>query len=306
MKVGMLHSVIRTEEKLLLEAFAERDVEVERIHVDRLRVNLSIEDAGKPFRDLDVVLERCVSHSKASAVLRILDAMGIPCVNPYLLADICGDKLATNLALIQRGVPTPRAAVAFTPEMALAAIEEIGYPAVLKPAVGSWGRLLAKVNDRESAEAILEHKVTLGTYHHSIFYVQEHIEKPGYDIRGFVVGGDVVAAIARDSAHWITNTARGATTRNYPITPGLRDICLRAARAVGGGVVAIDVFELADGSYMVNEVNYTMEFRNSIVPTGVDIPGAVADYVLAVAAGQECVARGLLSGPTQEQGESHA
>lgn len=286
MRIGLLHAVIRTEEKLILAAFARRGVEVERFHVERLAIDLGSPSAPGIFDGLDALLERCVSHSRALAALRVLHAQGIPCVNPWHVADVCGDKLSTNLALVRAGVPCPRAKVAFTPEAALEAIEDIGYPAILKPAVGSWGRLLAKVNDREAAEAVLEHKSTLGTYHHSIFYVQEHIQKPGYDIRAFVIGDEVLCAVARNSGHWITNTARGATTRNYPVTDALREICLAAAYAVGGGVLAIDVFELPDGRLLVNEVNYTMEFRNSLEPTGVDVPARIVQFVLETAEGR--------------------
>ena len=104
------------------------------------------------------------------------------------MADICGNKLMTTSALAAAGVPQPKVLVAYTPESALEAIERLGYPAVLKPTVGSWGRLLSKVNDRDAAEAILEHKETLGSYHHSIFYIQEYVKKPGRDIRAFQVG----------------------------------------------------------------------------------------------------------------------
>jgi [lysine-biosynthesis-protein LysW]--L-2-aminoadipate ligase len=99
--------------------------------------------------------------------------------------------------------------IAFTPESALEAIETLGYPVVLKPAVGSWGRLLAKISDRDAAEALLEHKETLGSYQHAIFYVQEYVDKPSRDIRSFVVGDETICAIYRESSHWITNTARG-------------------------------------------------------------------------------------------------
>jgi [lysine-biosynthesis-protein LysW]--L-2-aminoadipate ligase len=153
---------------------------------------------------------------------------------------------------------------------------------VLKPAVGSWGRLLSKINDREAAEAILEHKEVLGSYHHSIFYIQEYIRKPLRDVRAFVVGGETIAAIYRNSEHWITNTARGGKASNCPVTPELNAICVRAANAVGGGMVAIDVFEDPDRGLLINEVNYTMEFRNSIAPTGVDIPARMVDFCLRV------------------------
>ena len=155
----------------------------------------------------------------------------------------------------------------------------MGYPVVLKPAVGSWGRLLSRVNDRDAAEAILEHKETLGTYHHSIFYIQEYVKKPERDVRSFVVGDETIAAIYRTSDHWITNTAQGGKASNCPITPEVDRLSRAAAAAVGGGLLAIDLLETPHG-IMVVEVNYTMEFRNSIDTTGVDIPGKMIDYLL--------------------------
>ena len=177
----------------------------------------------------------------------------------------------------------PKCRVAFTAQSALVAIEELGYPVVLKPAVGSWGRLLSKVNDREAAEALLEHKEILGTYHHSIFYIQEYVPKPGRDIRSFVIGDETVCAVYRYSDHWITNTARGAKTENCPVTPEVDRLSRAAADAVGGGILAVDLLEAPDGRLLVNEVNYTKEFRNSIDITGVDIPNRIVDYVISVA-----------------------
>jgi [lysine-biosynthesis-protein LysW]--L-2-aminoadipate ligase len=95
-----------------------------------------------------------------------------------------------------------------------------------------------------------------------------------------VVGDRTICAIYRSSEHWVTNTARGAVTTNCPVTPELNDLCVRAARAVGGGILAVDVFEDEEQGYLVNEINATMEFRNSIAPTGVDIPGEMLNYIL--------------------------
>ena len=178
-------------------------------------------------------------------------------------------------------MPLPRVIIAFDHESAPEAIEELGFPVVMKPAVGSWGRLLASINDRDAAEAILEHKVTLGSFHHGAFYMQEYVNKPGRDIRAFVVGGETICAIYRDSPHWITNTARGGVATNCPVTAEINDLSVRAAQAVGGGVVAVDLLE-SDSGMLVNEVNYTMEFRNSIDTTGVNIPARVIDYVIEV------------------------
>ncbi len=279
-RIGMLHSRIRVEEKLLVEAFEKRGVALDLIDDREI-----VFDLHQPqWKQYHVILERCINHSRALYALRILNDWGIPTVNSYGVAMICGNKLETSSALVRDGVASPRVLVAFTPESALQAIESLGYPVVLKPAVGSWGRLLAKVNDREAAEALLEHKETLGSYHHSIFYIQEFIDKEGgRDIRSFVVGDETIGAIYRRSSHWITNTARGGEATGCPVTPEIDRLSLAAAKSVGGGVVAIDLLETRDGRLLVNEVNYTMEFRNSIQTTGVDIPGKVADYVLQVA-----------------------
>ena len=279
--VGVLLSRVRVEEKLLLEELERRGIATKVI--DDRELVLALEK--KPELGVDVVLERCIQHSRALYALSVLETWGIPTVNTFEVADICGNKLLTTMRLIRDGVPSPRTRLAFTPESALAAVEELGYPAVLKPLVGSWGRLISRVNDRDAAESILEHKDVLGTYIHSIYYVQEYVPKPGRDIRAFVVGDETVGAIYRYSDHWITNTARGGKATKCEVTPELNDLCVRAARAVGGGVVAIDVLEAPEG-LLVNEVNYTMEFRNSIDTTGVNIPGVVVDYALKIAAGK--------------------
>jgi len=282
MKVGVLLSQVRKEEKLLFEELERRGVEYDRID-DR---DVIFDLHRKDFTKHDVIVERCINHSRALHALLILNSQGVRTVNSYEVAHVCGDKLNTTVHLIRAGVPCPPNKVAFTEESALKAIEEMGYPVVLKPAVGSWGRLLSKINDREAAEAILEHKTVLGSYHHSVFYIQKYVEKRGRDIRAFVVGDETICAIYRTSPHWITNTARGGVASNCPVTDELNNLCVRAAKAVGGGVVAIDVFENPAGGLWVNEVNYTMEFRNSIAPTGVDIPAKIVDYVLDVAEGR--------------------
>ena len=278
-KVGLLLSRIRVEEKLLIQALTRRGVDYDTI--DDRRAIFDIQDNG--WDHYDVIIERCVSHSRALYALLLFRDWGIPTVNTFEVAENCGNKLLTTSALVRAGVPTPVVKIAFTPQSALEAIEEMGYPVVLKPGVGSWGRLLSKINDREAAETVLEHKQVLGSYHHSIYYIQEYIHKPGRDIRAFVVGDETICAIYRDSEHWITNTARGGKASNCPVTPELNELSLASAKAVGGGVVALDIFEDPHRGLLVNEINYTMEFRNSIDTTGVDIPAKVADYVLGVA-----------------------
>ncbi|MFA8344180.1 MAG: lysine biosynthesis protein LysX [Rhodothermaceae bacterium] len=282
LRIGFLHSLIRKDEKLLIEEFKKFD-DVELVMIDDRKLSFNI---GQDNFNLDAVVERSINHSRALHALRLFESAGIKCVNTSEVATICGDKLLTSVALAENNVPQPEVRVAFTEESALETIEEMGYPVVLKPAVGSWGRLLSKINDRDAAESILEHKTILGSYHHSIFYIQKYVDKTaGRDIRSFVVGGECIAAIYRTSPHWITNTAQGGVATKCEVTDEIKKLSEDAARAVGGGVVAIDLFEAQNGM-SVNEVNYTMEFKNSIDTTGVNIPFHIADYVVRVARGE--------------------
>ncbi len=285
--VAFLASRVRPEEKLLLEAYARRGVAVRRLDERRLALPL---DGSPPPPELDgvaVVHDRSVAFGAAVHALEVLEGLGIRCVNPAAVVRACGDKVRTSARLARAGIPQPPTRLAFSTEEALRVLdEELGYPAVLKPAVGSWGRLVARLNDRHAAEAVLEDREVLGNWTHRSLYLQRFVRKPGRDVRAFVIGGETVAAIYRESEHWVTNTARGARTRRCPVdgtAGGVGDLAARAARAVGGEVVAVDLVEDVDGSLLVLEVNHSMEFRNSIEPTGVDLPGLLVDFVLAVA-----------------------
>ncbi len=282
--VGIVLTRVRAEEKMIVRAFRERGVEPEMI-LDRELV-LDPAAPAEPWRQYDVILQRSLSATRGLSVLSLLKDLSVLTINSYETAALCADKWQTALALARGEVPQPAARLAFTPEASLAAIDQLGYPAVLKPVIGSWGRLLAKVNDPEAAEAALEHRHALGSFPYHLHFVQEFIAKPeGRDIRAFVIGGETVAAIHRSSEHWITNTARGGQATHCPVSPDLADICRRASAAVGGGVLAVDLLETNEG-LLVNEINHSTEFRNSVEPTGVDIPGRIADYVLEAASDQ--------------------
>ncbi len=263
------------------EWFAPLFAELDRRGVDWTRIEdpAIVLRLDRPLQGFDVILERSINHTRALHALRIFNEWGIPTVNTYAVAEVCGNKLLTSTALVRDGVPTPQTAVAFTPESALAAIEQLGYPVILKPPVGSWGRLLAKVNDRDAAEAVLSHKGQLGSFHHSIFYIQEYIEKPGRDIRAFVVGDRVVAASYRNAEHWITNTARGATSTHCPVTPDIEGLALKAAGAVGGEVMGVDLIETKDGLKVI-EINVGAEFHGLLATTDRDIAGEIVDYLV--------------------------
>ena len=273
--VGFLFSRLRVEEKYLVDEF-EKHTDVRLVRINDGDQFFDISHINEP---VDVLFERSISYSRGVYISKIYEANGVKVVNSSLVAERCGDKYVTSQILVREHIPTPRVLMAFDEEAALQAVDALGYPCVLKPVIGSWGRLLAKVDDRHSAEAFIEHKATLGV-NHQVFYVQEYINKPGRDIRAFVVGEEPIAAIYRTSSNWITNTARGGIASNCPLTPELSELCRQTAHALGGGLVAIDVFETENG-LTVNEVNHTMEFRNSITTTGVNIPALMVDYVLA-------------------------
>lgn len=273
MKLGLLHTTIRADEKLLIEAARNRKVKLEILDVRNL-----ILDPSVARYDFDVVLERCVSTIKGTYAIAFFENQGIPVVNSSRVANLCEDKYLTSLALLKKRVAQPKFALVFTFESALEAVKKMGgFPVVIKPPLGSWGRLLAKINDADALEAILEHKSVLGTPPHGAFYIQQYFEKKGRDIRAFVIDGKTICAIYRDSNHWITNTARGAKASNCTVTKSLSQICKSASNAVGGGILAIDLIE-EKNSYLVIEINHTMEFKNSEAPTKVSISGAIIDY----------------------------
>ena len=278
-RVGFLMTRLRPEEKLLLEELGSRP----KVEIVRILDGENFFDISKPSWAMDVLFERSISYSRGLYISRIFEAQGVPVINPSIIAERCGDKYITSQILVNNNVPTPRVLMAFDESSALAAVDSLGYPCVLKPVVGSWGRLLSKVDDRSAAEAFIEHKAALGV-NHQVFYIQEYIDKPGRDIRAFVIGEEPMCAIYRSSDNWITNTARGGIATNCPITDEIADLCRRAAHAVGGGMLALDLFE-TDNGFTINEINHTMEFRNSITTAGVNIPEKMVDYVLAQAKG---------------------
>ncbi|WP_435099258.1 lysine biosynthesis protein LysX [Halarchaeum sp. P4] len=280
MKIGLLYSRIRKDEKLLLTELRERGHDVEKVDVRKQRFGVG--DPPEALVSCDVVLDRCMATSRSKYATTFCESYGIPVVNSARTADVCADKAKTSVKLEAAGVPTPATTVAFDVDSAMEAIEEFGYPCVIKPVVGSWGRLLAKIESESAAEAILEHKKTLGHYEHSVFYVQEFVEKPGRDLRVLTVDGEPVAAMARSSEHWLTNAAKGAETTEFELDEEVRALAREASEAVGGGLLGVDIMETGDG-YTVPEVNHTVEFKALNDAVEADVPGTVVDWLEAKA-----------------------
>ena len=276
-KLGLLFSRLRLEEKHLIKEIKSR-ADIELVMLDSRKLIVG----PKSELNIDVLLDREISQSRALHIIQLLRNSHVKCINRYEIVTICGDKVFTSKALRDAGIPTPEVKVAFTKESALTAIEEMGYPVVLKPIDGSWGRLIAKIENRNSAEAILEHKSYLSSYYHSIFYIQEYIHKPDRDIRALVLGDNVICATYRTSDTWFTNVARGGKAIKCPLTSELEEICLKASKAVGGGALAIDLME-TDNGYTVHEINCSMEFKGSMEALSLNIPGMIVDYCVSQA-----------------------
>lgn len=281
-RLGVLVSYLRSEEKAILASARQRGLAVSPIFDRELVLDLAAPNSAHTGLDFDVVLDRCVAHSRSGYTLSALKRWGVPTLNTAEAVRLCDDKAENSLVLEAAGIPTPRTLIAFDVDSAIKACEILGYPTVLKPVTGSWGRLLARVNGPDQARSILEQKKDLGSFHHAVFYVQEYIEKPDRDIRAYVVGDRVLAASYRTAKHWVTNAARGAASEPCPITPDIEDLALRACAAVGARLAGVDLIETQDGLVVI-EVNTGGEFKGLMSTTDVDIAGAIVDEAVETA-----------------------
>ena len=285
-EIGILYDRIRWEEKALIRAskrlgLAPKLVDSKEIYIDTLE---SIEKLKRKFGQL--VIQRCVSYFRGLHTTAVLENAGLSVINSFNVSLICGNKLFTTLALTKAGVPVPKTFLAFTEEGTLKGLENLGYPAVMKPVVGSWGRLVALVKDKDSAQALVESRKEMRNALLQIYYLQEYVERPPRDIRVMVIGDEVVAASYRYSPEdeWRTNVARGGLSKPCPVTSELEEIAIKAAHAVGGGVLAVDCMESPDG-ILVHEVNGTVEFRGLSSTSRVNIAEKIMEYAVEVAKG---------------------
>ncbi|HEV2074262.1 MAG TPA: lysine biosynthesis protein LysX [Thermomicrobiales bacterium] len=282
LRLGVLVSYLRQEEKLILAAARARGMIVTPIFDRELSLNLSAPSAAESGVDIDVLLDRSVVHSRAGYTLWAMNRWGVPTLNSPAAVTICDDKARASMVLEAAGIPSPRTYVAYSVESALRACEELGYPAVLKPVAGSWGRLIAKVNGPDQARAIIRQKSEHGSFHHEIYYIQEFIQKPGRDIRAYVVGDEIVAASYRTSEHWITNAARGAVSVPCPVTPEIEELALRACKVVGARLAGVDLIETDEGLKVI-EINTGGEFKGLMTTTNRDIAGEIVEEAAKVA-----------------------
>lgn len=278
--LGLVYDRIRWEEKSLINASKRKNIKLKTIDSKNIYINLAdrknVEETfGK------TVVQRCVSHIRGLHLTSIIQDLGVMVINPFQVSLTCGNKLFTTLALAKAGVPIPETIMAFDPDATLKGLDAIGYPAVLKPVMGSWGRLVSLVKDKESAQAIIETRREIKSAMLQTYYIQKFVKRPPRDIRVLVVGDVVAGASYRYSPpdDWRTNIARGGKSKECPITKELEQLALKASDAVGGGVLAVDCMEGPEG-LLVNEINGTPEFRGLSSSTNLDIAVKIIEYAV--------------------------
>jgi len=273
--ITVLYDTIRLEEKLLIEAAKKNDIPIEMVDCKKLFINLN-----ENSHDFQTVLQRCVSYYRnihSTATFEGLGARVIKCLNTGLLA---GNKLFTHMLLQKAGIPTPEAIIAFSKESAMESLEKNGYPKIIKPTVGSWGRMVSKLNDKDSAEGIIESRESMHPAY-QMYFLEEFVQRPPRDIRAIVIGDTVAGAIYRVSndSNWKTNTHLGGSAEVCEVSNELEDICIKAKNTVQGEIVGVDLMESNDKGLVVHEINNTTEFRNVVKVTGIDIPTQMLNYL---------------------------
>ncbi len=273
--IAIICSRVRIEEKMIFEAFRSKHKEFVRIDYRTVNLGNFYRHNTRP----DLVLNREISQTKAELMLEYFKELGVDTVNSYDSTVLCNNKAMSSWRLKKYSIPTPKTSVVFSAEQAISVAESFGYPVVVKPLIGSWGRLLAKVENRDTLEAILEHKEAMQQVYHSVFYIQEYVSKPGRDIRVIVAGKKPVTAMYRQSEHWITNTARGAKPKPCLLNSDIIEIVDKTVKAFGVEIAGIDLVETTEG-YKVLEVNSAVEFHGIQTVSSVDIAGRIVDYLL--------------------------
>ena len=274
----LLYDTIRWEEKAIYEAAKKKGIELKKIDCKDLVIDLNT--SNSEFSN-QIIIQRCVSYFKSLHSTAALEGLGAKVINPLNTAINCGNKLFTHMLMNKNGIKTPKVLTAFSSESALSALNDFGYPVIIKPTIGSWGRLIALLRDKEAAKAVFEDREHMFPLY-QIYYLEEFVSRPPRDIRAIVVGDSVVAAIYRYSEkdEWKTNMALGGRAENCPITNELEDICIKSSQAVGGKIVGVDLMESSKDGLLVHEVNNTTEFKNTVRITGVNIQDIIVDYSL--------------------------
>ena len=270
---------LRAEEKLLQTQASEMGYETSMIDAKTTRFNT---DSNKNEYDFgDVVLERCISYYRGLHFTACLEFLDVPVINSFDIANTCGNKMITSMLLKKNNIPTPKTYFSFSAESAMEHFEKVGYPLVIKPIIGSWGRSVMPIKDKDTADAIIENRQVTDGPQDRIYYLQEMIDRPPRDIRVITVGEQAVAAMYRKSSGGFkTNIALGAEPEICKITNEIEELCLNASKAVGGGILGIDLMEDKNRGLVVHEVNNTVEFKGLVKVAEKNIPKEMIDFAI--------------------------
>jgi [lysine-biosynthesis-protein LysW]--L-2-aminoadipate ligase len=274
----ILYDQLRWEEKSLIETAKKKDIKLEVINCRESSIEL---DKNKSPHCNDIILQRCVSYYNNLHSTAAFEGLGGKIINSLYTAIMCGNKLFTHMELSKTGVAIPKAFCAFSNQSALNILNKNGYPKVIKPVVGSWGRMIALLKDKEAAEAVIEDREHMYPLY-QVYYFEEFVKRPPRDIRCIVVGDNVAAAIYRYSGdnEWKTNMALGGKAEACKVTNEMENLCLRAAKTMKGEILGVDLMESDENGLLVHEVNNTTEFKNTVKVTGIDIPSLIIDHLV--------------------------
>ncbi|MGB9168430.1 MAG: lysine biosynthesis protein LysX [Nitrososphaeraceae archaeon] len=272
----LLYDNIRWEEKAIYESARKRGIDITNVDCKDLILELD-----GPSYSNKIIIQRCVSYFKSLHSTAALEGLGASVINPLNTSIVCGNKLFTHMKLKNAGIKTPKVITTFSYEAALSALDIFGYPTIIKPTIGSWGRLIALLKDKDAAKAVIEDRQHMFPLY-QIYYFEEFVDRPPRDIRAIVIGDTVVAAIYRysENSEWKTNMALGGRAESCPITKELEDICIKSTQAVDGKIVGVDLMESSRDGLLVHEVNNTTEFKNTVRVTGIPIQDMIVDYSL--------------------------
>lgn len=281
-RICIIYDKLRFEEKKIYNDIQQKGFDATLI--DGKSLIFDTESSKSDSRFGDIILQRVISYNRGLHLTYCLEQIGLPVVNSFSVSEICGNKLITSLILKKNNVPTPKTTFAFSTESARECMKKLGFPLVVKPIIGSWGRGVYQIKDQSMADMMLESRQENDNSFSRIYYFQELIDRPSRDIRCIVIGDQIVASVFRYSSEneWRTNVAVGGRTEMAPLTSELKEIVLKASNAVGGGILGVDLMEDKERGYLVHEVNNTVEFRGASAACKSDIAGAMTDFLIKI------------------------
>jgi [lysine-biosynthesis-protein LysW]--L-2-aminoadipate ligase len=279
-RICIIYDKLRFEEKKIYNDIQQKGFDATLI--DGKSLIFDTESSKSDSRFGDIILQRVISYNRGLHLTYCLEQIGLPVVNSFSVSEICGNKLITSLILKKKNVPTPKTTFAFSTESARECMKKLGFPLVVKPIIGSWGRGVYQIKDQSMADMMLDSRQENDNSFSRIYYFQELIDRPSRDIRCIVIGDQIVASVFRYSSEneWRTNVAVGGRTEMAPLTSELKEIVLKASNAVGGGILGVDLMEDKERGYLVHEVNNTVEFRGASAVCKSDIAGTMTDYLV--------------------------